>query len=162
MLDVAGGQGVLSFEFSKRDLACTVVDPRPISGVWTQKRARYLGLRKKIAEELGSRPEVRSTCTERLNDVLLTASLIARLCLSWDVAQPTFRHLQCLFDASFLTNASTAGAWRAAPLVVGLHPDEATDPIVTLSLAAGKPFAVVPCCGTTLQMLSLDSHLWDA
>lgn len=30
--------------------------------------------------------------------------------------------------------------------IVGLHPDEATEPIVDAALAHGVPFAVVPCC----------------
>lgn len=51
-----------------------------------------------------------------------------------------------MFDASFLTGEATRSVWESAPLVVGMHPDEATDPIVHLSLAAGKPWAVIPCC----------------
>src|SRR5688500_3796078 len=31
-------------------------------------------------------------------------------------------------------------------LVVGLHPDQATELIVDFALKHGKPFAVVPCC----------------
>lgn len=31
-------------------------------------------------------------------------------------------------------------------LVIGLHPDEATEPICDVALKLGKPFAVVPCC----------------
>ena len=31
-------------------------------------------------------------------------------------------------------------------LVVGLHPDQATDSILEFALAHGKPFAIVPCC----------------
>jgi hypothetical protein len=31
-------------------------------------------------------------------------------------------------------------------LVIGLHPDEATEPIADYALEAGLPFAVVPCC----------------
>ena len=30
--------------------------------------------------------------------------------------------------------------------VVGLHPDEATEPIVSISCSLGKRYAVVPCC----------------
>ncbi|CAE7174419.1 unnamed protein product, partial [Symbiodinium pilosum] len=33
-----------------------------------------------------------------------------------------------------------------ASVVVGLHPDEATESIVDLALKAGRRFAVVPCC----------------
>eukprot|EP00998_Keelungia_sp_KM082_P012151 NODE_8466_length_549_cov_55.291469_g8443_i0.p1 GENE.NODE_8466_length_549_cov_55.291469_g8443_i0~~NODE_8466_length_549_cov_55.291469_g8443_i0.p1 ORF type:complete len:139 (-),score=18.56 NODE_8466_length_549_cov_55.291469_g8443_i0:23-439(-) len=36
--------------------------------------------------------------------------------------------------------------WQASSVVVGMHPDEPTEDIVDLSLAHGKPFAVVPCC----------------
>lgn len=31
-------------------------------------------------------------------------------------------------------------------MVVGMHPDQATEAIVDFALAMGKPFAVVPCC----------------
>jgi len=48
------------------------------------------------------------------------------------------------FDLSYV--ADEAATWRGAAAVVGLHPDEATEAIVDAALAAGKPFAVVPCC----------------
>ena len=31
-------------------------------------------------------------------------------------------------------------------LIVGLHPDQATDAILRFALSTGKPFAIVPCC----------------
>jgi hypothetical protein len=31
-------------------------------------------------------------------------------------------------------------------LLVGMHPDEATEPIVDAAIRHGKPFAVLPCC----------------
>jgi hypothetical protein len=36
--------------------------------------------------------------------------------------------------------------WSSITLVVGLHPDQATEAIVDCALRANKPFAVVPCC----------------
>eukprot|EP00761_Pharyngomonas_kirbyi_P007703 gb/GECH01007713.1/.p1 GENE.gb/GECH01007713.1/~~gb/GECH01007713.1/.p1 ORF type:complete len:468 (+),score=110.58 gb/GECH01007713.1/:1-1404(+) len=33
-----------------------------------------------------------------------------------------------------------------ASLIIGMHPDEAAEPIVDTALKIGKPFAVVPCC----------------
>jgi hypothetical protein len=42
--------------------------------------------------------------------------------------------------------ARTAELLANASLVVGLHPDEATEAIVRCALAAGLPFAVAPCC----------------
>ena len=34
----------------------------------------------------------------------------------------------------------------ACDVLVGMHPDQATEPIVDFCLRSGKPFAVVPCC----------------
>ena len=35
---------------------------------------------------------------------------------------------------------------RNASCIVGIHPDQATEAILQLSLRLNKPFAVVPCC----------------
>ena len=48
-------------------------------------------------------------------------------------------------DVGFPTGAH-AQLWRDVSIVVGMHPDQATEPIVRAALRAGKPFAVVPCC----------------
>ena len=50
-----------------------------------------------------------------------------------------------LFDNDF-AEGPHAELWRSCSVVVGMHPDQATEPIVRLALRAGKPFAVVPCC----------------
>lgn len=50
-----------------------------------------------------------------------------------------------LQDASHLIQTCSA--------LVGLHPDEVTEPIVDYALKYGKPFAVVPCC--------VFAHLFD-
>ena len=49
------------------------------------------------------------------------------------------------FDESFAIGPHRA-LWETCSVVVGMHPDQATEPIVRLALAHGKPFAVVPCC----------------
>jgi hypothetical protein len=48
------------------------------------------------------------------------------------------------FDDAFC--AEREGLLREAAALVGMHPDQATEPIVDAALRAGKPFAVVPCC----------------
>jgi hypothetical protein len=50
------------------------------------------------------------------------------------------------FEDNFADDSSTAGLWSASSVIVGLHSDGATEPIVKLALEHGKPFAVVPCC----------------
>ena len=47
-------------------------------------------------------------------------------------------------------------------LIVGLHPDEATEHIVRAALACGKDFAVVPCCVFPLDGLKRSKEGWRA
>ena len=54
-------------------------------------------------------------------------------------------HLGQCFDAEFVRSQG-ALAWRDCSVVVGMHPDEATEAIVDMAIQHGKPFAVVPCC----------------
>ena len=46
---------------------------------------------------------------------------------------------------------------HGASLLVGLHPDEATDAIVDVAAALAIPFALVPCC----VFPTLFSHRWE-
>ena len=55
------------------------------------------------------------------------------------------RQICSLFDETF-ARGPHAALFREASIVVGMHPDQATEPIVRAALRAGKPFAVVPCC----------------
>ncbi|KAK9836477.1 hypothetical protein WJX74_001270 [Apatococcus lobatus] len=57
------------------------------------------------------------------------------------------QHLQASFDSTFWRQDSPHHALvKASSLVIGLHPDEATEAVVDCALANDKPFAVVPCC----------------
>lgn len=44
------------------------------------------------------------------------------------------------------SNGPVSGSGSRCSLVVGLHPDQATDPILEFALETGCPFAIVPCC----------------
>lgn len=55
------------------------------------------------------------------------------------------RQIVGCFDEAF-ASGPYAPLWKSCSVVVGMHPDQATEPIVRLALADGKPFAVVPCC----------------
>jgi hypothetical protein len=52
------------------------------------------------------------------------------------------RHLPKWFNMDF----GESDVWRESSLVLGMHPDEATEDLVDLVLAHDKPFALVPCC----------------
>eukprot|EP01083_Nonionella_stella_P281883 959364_1 len=57
------------------------------------------------------------------------------------------RHINAWFDWDTLdTNDDIKKVFSACEVVLGLHPDEATEAIVDLSLKYGKKFAIVPCC----------------
>lgn len=51
-------------------------------------------------------------------------------------------------DGSHLTNRedTVAETIRLCSIIVGMHPDQATEPIVNLSQRLGVPFALLPCC----------------
>ena len=53
-------------------------------------------------------------------------------------------YIMAEFDAAFV--AANSALVAAASVVIGQHPDEATESIVDVAIALGKPFAVVPCC----------------
>ena len=53
-------------------------------------------------------------------------------------------YIMTTFDSAFVS--AHGGLLAAVSVVIGQHPDEATESIVDVALALGKPFAVVPCC----------------
>lgn len=55
-------------------------------------------------------------------------------------------HVTCLFNSSFTNDPTYAALLASRQLVIGFHPDEATDAIVDFALAQNLPLAVVPCC----------------
>ena len=51
-------------------------------------------------------------------------------------------------DGSVLTDRSdeVGQLVRSCSIIAGMHPDQATEAIVDMSLRLGKPFAILPCC----------------
>ncbi|KAI9207164.1 uncharacterized protein BJ171DRAFT_566008 [Polychytrium aggregatum] len=56
-----------------------------------------------------------------------------------------FQHVQQRFDLA-LQDPLLEARLRMCSMLVGMHPDQATEGIVDAALAWGRPFAVVPCC----------------
>ncbi|KAF9414821.1 hypothetical protein BGZ94_000273 [Podila epigama] len=52
--------------------------------------------------------------------------------------------IQAMLDDEFLKTHETL--LESASILIGLHPDQATEPIVRAALKARKPFAIIPCC----------------
>lgn len=145
VLDVAGGAGGVAFELTfRRGIPCVVVDPRPMKLTTKQRRAlrnraasvasgvtdeREAELRASAGSSAASVPESYAAAAEEEG---IDASLLPR-------------QVCCEFDANF-ARGEHSELWRSCAMVVGMHPDQATEPVVDAALSDGKLFAVVPCC----------------
>lgn len=57
------------------------------------------------------------------------------------------KHIQKEFSAKIWSEDSLLGSQlRGSSLVIGMHPDQATDGIVDFAMKYRKSFAVIPCC----------------
>lgn len=62
-------------------------------------------------------------------------------------AQAFVPQVQTYFNTgAFLDDAANTKLINEASLLLGMHPDEATDAIFDVAIKLNKPFAVVPCC----------------
>ncbi|KAI9347294.1 hypothetical protein BDR26DRAFT_799651 [Obelidium mucronatum] len=129
--DIAGGGGQLSLDLIDRGVAkCTVVDSRPFKvgfGLkkWIKKqRRKHQGF--KEGESITN--ETEENDIDNMDDTALLADL-------------PFKYKQ-----QYFTPESVTDEIRAASLLVGLHPDQATGAIVETAIACNLPFAVIPCC----------------
>ncbi|KAF9921496.1 hypothetical protein FBU30_008452 [Linnemannia zychae] len=171
VLDVAGGRGDLSWELQTRQgIRSTVVEPRADRGMrkwqrrWLEKfkANNHIDIspiknnqdQKPLASiehcEAGS-PTSASTSTDMteeqepdanktldgLDDFIPTMKT-----LPLQATEPS--RIQAMMDDQFLkTHQDLVGT---ASIMVGLHPDQATEPIVRAAIQSKKPFAVIPCC----------------
>ncbi|KAF1781335.1 Alpha/Beta hydrolase fold [Phytophthora cactorum] len=108
VVDVAGGRGSVSFElWNKRRLPCTLIEPRPMK--LSKQQHKYL---KKQKKERKQSCEAEASFSEKL------------------VPQVT-----ALFNMdSFLENTENVQLVEQASLLLGMHPDEATDSIFDVAI----------------------------
>ena len=181
ILDVAGGAGGLAFELGfRKQIPCVVVDPRQMRLNPRQRRALAYEHERSASrqeEQLGppapylaaAAPAVSEgdTCEHEQGAPLQqpeqptgTPAVPPDYAAAWaEYGLPIRcapRQLQTTFELGFATNAQTAPLWQSCSVVVGMHPDQATEPIVREALKHGKPFAVVPCC----TFPNSNSHRW--
>jgi hypothetical protein len=161
IVDVAGGAGQLAFEFGvRRGINTTVIDPRPLRLSSGQQRTlayhRETGLRLLPPGRNVSLPAFdyghhfcEVVANSKNDDTQRTAAPNNNTIPNWSDqtwlvggAGARVRHLAKWFDMGF----GESDIWRDASLVLGMHPDEATEDLVDLALAHDKRFAVVPCC----------------
>lgn len=126
VLDVAGGAGRLSVELLRRGVErVTLIEPDPS------------GDRHGFADR-GTRLSERTGCMGKTSSALAIESAIQAEFGS------SFRLLAAPFSADLFEQHAEVLA--GCSLVVGLHPDQATEPLVDWAATHRKRFAVVPCC----------------
>eukprot|EP00980_Cylindrotheca_fusiformis_P008437 scaffold1784_cov116-Cylindrotheca_fusiformis.AAC.17 len=153
IVDVAGGSGGLAFELTVRhQLPCIIVDTRPMQYTGAQKR--HLEFRKHSLEQLNSISESKST--------RLLHNLKSRF-EAGVTDNGLLRQFHTLLDTESVLNRSSIDSLqhedkeqkailndilhqRDCSVLVGLHPDQATDPIIDIGFALNIPWVVVPCC----------------
>ncbi|KAI9912114.1 hypothetical protein PsorP6_008980 [Peronosclerospora sorghi] len=118
VVDVAGGRGSVAFElWNKRKLPCTLIEPRPI---------KLSKLQHKHMKKL-------QQANEQSDEGYPTESLVPQV--------------MALFNTdTFLEKTEHVQLVEQASLIIGMHPDEATEAILDAAIKFSKPFAVVPCC----------------
>ena len=146
VLDVAGGRGDVSFELhTKRGVPCTLVEPRERK----LNRMQHKWLKARVRKEAkNGREEAKNGREEDGNGREEAGN-------GSDATTPPSRRTDAPIadDAGVLCaqvrEMFTPENWHKfeeCAVVVGMHPDEATESIVDFAVARGKPFAVVPCC----------------
>lgn len=153
VLDVAGGSGGLAFELTVRhQLPCIIVDTRPMQ--YSAGQRRHLNFRKHSIEQLNGISKTKSS------------PLIENLKKRFEAGvtdDGLLRQFQTLLEANSVLNHSSIECLecgdndqraqlnkilheRGCSVLVGLHPDQATDPIIDIGFALNLPWVVVPCC----------------
>ena len=171
VLDVAGGRGDLCFELSAlRNIPCTSVDPR--GRKLNKKQHRYLKERTRNEHD-NKRSNTTTNEITNGNDHVNGSNHSREEFEKGDnytiVAEekkeeplsPWGQHLSCLFHSNFFDNEqSKMDLLPKISLIVGLHPDEATEHIIDCCLAKGIPFAVAPCCVFQLEGKRMSFRDW--
>ncbi|KAF8975290.1 hypothetical protein BGZ46_009224 [Entomortierella lignicola] len=158
VLDIAGGRGDLSWELQTRQgIRSTIVEPRPGKGMrkWQRKWfQKFIADNQQDPQQPVETTEVAtpviSTPAEDPEDqepdegkVLEGLDLIPTV-LTHPLQATEPARIQSMLDDQFLVTHHDH--IKDASILIGLHPDQATEVIVRTALKYGKPFAIIPCC----------------
>ncbi|KAG0212897.1 hypothetical protein BGX28_005359 [Mortierella sp. GBA30] len=165
VLDVAGGKGEISLFLTHMfGVRSTVVEPNMRRDKPYQRKNLMDVIQKQLDIEAGGDGDIyrrytptpaepkdpQAYCDEQLvksddatpsNDPDLKEM---RRLKKLRLAQFVVPRLYALLDEQF--PLSYPGMIENASIIIGMHPDQATEPIVVMALQYDKPFAVVPCC----------------
>eukprot|EP00928_Gymnodinium_smaydae_P089582 TRINITY_DN73523_c0_g1_i1.p1 TRINITY_DN73523_c0_g1~~TRINITY_DN73523_c0_g1_i1.p1 ORF type:complete len:499 (+),score=64.70 TRINITY_DN73523_c0_g1_i1:34-1497(+) len=136
VIDIAGGRGELAFEFGvKRNIPCTVIDPRcPSEPLKVEPWSNF-----KL-----SKPQ-KAWLEENVSGLKGFPE-----CQAYIATTPVRQSCGVVTPECTKPGTDRFEWWsqtiKDAQVIIGLHPDQATGGVVDLALAFGRGFAVVPCC----------------
>ncbi|KAF9961735.1 kinetochore-associated Ndc80 complex subunit ndc80 [Mortierella alpina] len=165
VLDVAGGRGDLSWELQTRQgIRSTVIEPRAGKGMrkWQRKWLEKF----KASNSQSSRCSESDASDKAVTTVTMNEGRVKRedaedqepdegkdlaglansipTAMAYPLQATEPDRIEAMMDDDFLRVRERLVS--EASILIGLHPDQATEPIVRAALKAGKPFAVIPCC----------------
>ncbi|CAO3569907.1 unnamed protein product [Mortierella alpina] len=165
VLDVAGGRGDLAWELQTRQgIRSTVIEPRAGKGMRKWQRKWLEKFKTSNIQSSGcseSNASEKAVATDKMNDGSIKkedaedqepdegkdlaglANFIPTT-LTYPLQATEPDRIEAMMDDDFLRVHERLVS--EASILIGLHPDQATEPIVRAALKAGKPFAVIPCC----------------
>ncbi|KAG2442019.1 hypothetical protein HYH02_009811 [Chlamydomonas schloesseri] len=167
VVDIAGGRGALTFHLTLHcGVRCTLVEPRRAAALSRQQHRALAAAGVKAADfhlpQLRARfgPELWRRGERHARPAVLTLPPLEELqqLSAWaeedeeggeDSEQEEEEGRQDEEPSAAVDEEQLDEAERllhGCSLVVGLHPDQATDSILDFALECGKPFAIVPCC----------------
>lgn len=138
VLDVAGGSGLVGVPLCIAGHRTTIIDPR-IDDEMLQKNA--------IVKNLAYHIQQKNTKTYLALKSALAGSRFVNAETGEIDQLPMPEKLRELFRSDDAADSDLMKTAKSrCSLVIGLHPDQATEPIVDFALKNRRPFAVVPCC----------------
>ena len=165
VFDIAGGRGDLSFQLTaKHRIKCTLVDPRQRK--LSKYQRRYIrkakkDIKRKFQSFQSDHLENPNGCVSKKRRGEPTSNKSANAKFADEQLMNDFlgQHIQGTFDSSFrLPNDGSK------PIIVGMHPDQATEYIVDVALTNNLSFAIVPCCvfpvGASVQDKTMSFDAW--
>lgn len=154
VLDIAGGAGGLAFELSVRHrIPVTVVDTKQVK--YTNSQLKHLEFRQQSYNELNKIPEDKTTplveslkhrfqCNHTKLLQQLQTLLDTNTVLEYDPKGDSNSHHSA--DDQHQKKLCELLHKRKCSVLVGLHPDQALDPIIDVGFALQLSWVVAPCC----------------
>ena len=145
LVDVAGGNGGLSFELSVRyGINCILIEPRHVE-LSSVIRKRMQKITEQRSSESPNAPYQNPKHAKHASDDAFVLEMV------WDAIYKEslpFKHIQTEFHFinTPILDPVLVDVLNSSVILVGIHPDQATESVIDAALYFNKSFAVVPCC----------------